>query len=128
MTRVIQGLDHSAEQLPKYLMHHAVGVTSCAGLGIIKAIDVKQKCYLISTPLDLSHLAAVNTIVRGRLHLPNELLLEVRIVCTALISTDDAQSPSINSPYITTDSISGVGTGATELKSRALLRHRFDKQ
>lgn len=77
----IQGLDTNAEQLPKYLMHRAVGVTSCAGLGIIKAIDVKQKGYLISTPLALPSLAPVNTIVRGRLHLPNELLLEASICC-----------------------------------------------
>ncbi|KAL5013572.1 hypothetical protein ScPMuIL_007842 [Solemya velum] len=47
----------------------------CLGFGIIRGIDTEKKLFYISTPMSLNTLQQVNTLVRGAINLPEQVLL-----------------------------------------------------
>ncbi|XP_064604883.1 polynucleotide 5'-hydroxyl-kinase NOL9-like isoform X2 [Liolophura sinensis] len=50
-------------------------VCECLGMGIVAGIDMETHEIYLVCPIDLSHLKRVNTLIRGALNLPDQLLL-----------------------------------------------------
>lgn len=81
------------------------------GIGIVKIIDAKDQVFYISTSVPFESLKRVNTLVKSCLKIDSKLLL----LETTLIS-----------PYLTSDSIPGEGSGSVEMKQRSnILRRRL---
>eukprot|EP00743_Colponemidia_sp_Colp-15_P010448 GILK01011505.1.p1 GENE.GILK01011505.1~~GILK01011505.1.p1 ORF type:complete len:660 (-),score=106.14 GILK01011505.1:44-2023(-) len=81
----------------------------CVGLGVIRSIDTKAKCFYILTSVDSQLLPHVNTLIRGTagIDLPFNVLWSPHSV---------GQSSIV--PYVVSDSISGIGSGSVAMKSR----------
>jgi polynucleotide 5'-hydroxyl-kinase GRC3/NOL9 len=107
------GRNTMSRQLPQFLLSSPTArSSSCLGLGVIKSIDIEQQVLYIVTPVAAEQLKGVNTIIKASLDLPQLVLVK---------------DVTINTPYLTADSISSLGTGATHMKSRGnILRHRYD--
>lgn len=101
------------ESLPQFLLERPDPTSSyCIGLGIISSIDMINKLFYIQTNVPFSSLIKVNTLIKSQEEMPIDILIS---------------EASINSPYLTTDSIIGEGTGSSNLKIRNnILRKNFN--
>lgn len=65
------------KSLPKFLTE--IPVCECVGYGIVRGISVEEKVFYIITPLRFSVLRRVNTVLKGSVDIPPELLLLQKI-------------------------------------------------
>ncbi|CAL5222401.1 g4760 [Coccomyxa viridis] len=84
------------------LCKEADDIAECLGVALVRAVDAEAGLLYVLSPLPLSSLQHVNLVQVGRLDLPPELLQSGEIVC----------------PYLSSWSLSTVGTGAGAIKSR----------
>ena len=98
------------EIYPSFLL--STPICNCVGLGIIRAIDPDNHLFHIITPLPLSSLKEVNTIMKGNIELPTLSLLEGGVM---------------NAPYLCSNSLStndGSGAAPMNKKRQDIQRHR----
>jgi len=85
----------------------AVDSSYCVGVGMIKMIDVERRLFYIVTPVSPTDLKQVNTLVRGSLELPPSIIIK---------------EATINTPYLTSDAISALGSSL--MKGRSDLQRK----
>lgn len=97
---------------PSFLMSQLDPIEShTIGIGIVKIIDTSTQSFYISTPVPFDLLKRVNVLVKSCLKIDSKLLL---------------QETTMISPYLTSDSIPGQGSGSHEMKTRTnILRKRL---
>lgn len=93
-------------------------VTTCYGLGIVRAIDPSQHALLILTPVPTSSLEKTSYLIKGELRLPLWMLLDQKLEK----STGVADVPWKKVPYITQERTEGAGANALRVRRNLLRR------
>ncbi|XP_064633023.1 polynucleotide 5'-hydroxyl-kinase NOL9-like [Lineus longissimus] len=106
---MIQGKD---ERLPKSFSK--MPTCDCIGFGVIRAIDPVKKVFYILTPVAKNELHLVNTIIKGAITIPSELLV---------IPKSSVTRPYVDNPQ----NILGVKPVARNYLTRRKSPHRVKK-
>ncbi|KAI8058760.1 hypothetical protein BDF21DRAFT_429949 [Thamnidium elegans] len=93
-------------------------VTTCYGLGIVRAIDPSKHALLLLTPVPTSTLAKVSSIIKGELQLPLWMMLGPKLEKAA----DVVGVPWKSVPYITQETTEGAGANALRVRRNLLRR------
>ncbi|GAA5810990.1 hypothetical protein MFLAVUS_004419 [Mucor flavus] len=93
-------------------------VTTCYGLGIVRAIDPSKHALLLLTPVPTNTLEKVSSIIKGELQLPLWMMLGPKLEK----ATEVAGVPWTNVPYITQETTEGAGANALRVRRNLLRR------
>lgn len=93
-------------------------MTTCHGIGIVRAIDPSRHAFLLLTPVPVSTLEKVSGIVKGEIRLPIWIMLDHKLER----SDGVANVPWKKVPYITQESSEGAGANALRVRRNLLRR------